>query len=790
MNVVPRYDVPFERRGILTPGLPILPRGTERYLIDGNGSQTVPVAKGDEILLVDLEGCQPVEIMMFARGGRSDAAFLGACSSGRPRGTIRLLKSDGTPGRNRLGQFRDAGLDVAAADAAEVFGDGSPPGAIEQFTACEDGTLLVSAPGEAMLPHRQNTATEIALYIRRARPGAKAIRLEPAPPLAKAIVDANIEPGQAHIYEVRKGQYIQIMDVQGRECSDFQAFSLRDLDRGLEREIDPTTTRSLGGSAYPTPGIYSKYFNVDFTPLVQIVQDTCGRHDAFGLACTAKYYEDMGYPGHLNCSDNISAGLNSYNVRSRAGWPAINFFFNTSIDDANAFAFDDPWSRPGDYVLLRALTDLVCVSSACPCDIDSANGWEPTDIQVRTYQAEADFAPGSAYRKSTGAKVHTTKKTGFHEQFAKHTGDFVEYGGYWLPNTITGSGSIAEYWGCRENVAVMDLSPLRKYEITGPDAEELMQLCVTRDIRRLSDRQVVYTAMCYEHGGMIDDGTVYRLRDNFRWIGGSDASGLWLQKQQRENNLNAWIRNSTDQLHNIAVQGPKSRELLGQVFWTGPTESSIEDLGWFRFCVARIGNAKGTACVVSRTGYTGELGYEVFCHPRECEKVFTAIWEAGRQFGIVPLGLAAMDMLRIEAGLVFAGQEFCDQTDPFEAGIGFTVPLRTQNDEFIGRKALEERKAHPRRRLVGLDIESSLAPAPGSCIRRGKAQVGEITSSVRSPILGKVIALARVDISCSEAGTELDVGQLDGLQKRLRSTVVRFPHFDPKKRRVRGDYGT
>ena len=640
-----------------------------------------------------------------------------------------------------------------------------------------------------MQPHKHNAATEIALYIRRARPGEKADRLAPPPPLAKAIVDANVEPGQAYIYEVRKGQYIQILDVQGRECSDFQAFSLRDLDSGLEREIDPTATRSLMGSAYPVPGIYSKYFNVDFEPLVQIVQDTCGRHDAFGLACTAKYYEDMGYPGHLNCSDNISSGLKPYGVRTRAGWPAINFFFNTAIDDTNAMGFDDPWSRPGDYVLLRALTDLVCVSSACPCDIDPANGWDPTDIQVRTYEADQDFAPGSAYRKSVGAKVHTTKKTGFHQQFAKHTGDFVEYGGYWLPNTITGLGSLGEYWGCRENVAIMDLSPLRKYEITGPDAEELMQLCMTRDIRRLSDRQVVYTAMCYEHGGMIDDGTVFRLGDNnFRWIGGNDLSGLWLREQAEERGLDAWVKTSTDQLANIAVQGPRSRDILERILWTGPTWQTIGELDWFRFSVARLHDFHGMALVVSRTGYTGELGYELFCHPKDAPVLFEAVMRAGEPFGIAPFGLGALDMVRIEAGLVFAGCEFSDQIDPFEAGIGFTVPLKSKTDDFIGRDALERRKAYPLRRLVGLDLEGKHVPSTGDCVRAGRAQVGEITSAVRSPILGKVIALCRMDVAHAAFGTEVEVGQLDGHQKRIPARVVAFPHFDPDKRRVRGEY--
>ncbi|MEZ5911040.1 MAG: urea carboxylase-associated family protein [Paracoccaceae bacterium] len=141
--------------------------------------------------------------------------------------------------------------------------------------------------------------------------------------------------------------------MQGRECSDFQAFSLRALDRGIEREIDPTTTRSLMGSLYPMPGLHAKYFSVDQELLVEIVQDTVGRHDTFGRSCTARYYEDPGYPGHINCSDNMNRELARYAIRPRGGWPAINFFFNTLLDDTHAIGMDDPYSRPGDYVLLR-----------------------------------------------------------------------------------------------------------------------------------------------------------------------------------------------------------------------------------------------------------------------------------------------------------------------------------------------------------------------------------------------------------------------------------------------------
>ena len=297
----------------------------------------------------------------------------------------------------------------------------------------------------------------------------------------------------------------------------------------MERDIDPTTTRSLMGSLYPKPGIFSKYWTSDQEALIEIVQDTCGRHDTFGLACTARYYEDLGYPGHVNCSDNMNIDLAKFEIKPRGGWPAINFFFNTMLDETNAIGMDEPWSRPGDYVMLRALTDLVCISTACPCDVDPANGWNPTDIQVRTYNSNENFERSIGWRKTPEADVEDTKKTAFHECFARHTRDFVEYNGYWLPNKMTNFGAIAEYWGCREKAAIMDLSPLRKYEVTGPDAEELMQLCVTRNIKKLSVGGVIYTAICYEHGGMIDDGTVFRLGEtNFRWIGGNEDSGLWM----------------------------------------------------------------------------------------------------------------------------------------------------------------------------------------------------------------------------------------------------------------------
>ena len=198
---------------------------------------------------------------------------------------------------------------------------------------------------------------------------------------------------------------------------------------------------------------------------------------------------------------------------------------------------------------------------------------------------------------------------------------------------------------------------------------------------------------------------------------------MHLAKLADAESMRAWVKPSTDQLHNLSVQGPNSREILRQIVWTPPTQPALEELRWFRFLIGRIGDYDGIPIVVSRTGYTGELGYEVWCHPDDGLAVWDAIWEAGAGHGLKPLGLSALDMLRIESALIFAGYEFDDQVDPFEAGIGFAVALDDE-DDFVGKEALVERKAHPQRVLVGLELAGHEVAAHGECVHVGRSQVG------------------------------------------------------------------
>jgi aminomethyltransferase len=772
-------EVPATSRSSVLRGL--LPEDPflETYLVRPGGITVLALEPGDRLKLIDAQGGQVAELSILDPSGRDESEAIGARADA-PASVLRRLARENGGVLNALGLPK---LEPEAAVAALVFEEWSLPGASESFVTDRAVTAVVAAPAGRIVDGAP-PPSDLVVEVRRTTPRAYG-QIELPPPLAEPRLDFRIDKATASAYEVQAGEFIQVIDVEGKQCSDFLAFHRRRLEDGIERGLDATVTRSLMGQAYPQPGLHGKFYDADMNPLVEVVQDTVGRHDTFQLACNPKYYEDMGYPGHTNCSDNFNSVVEPYGIARRKGWPALNFFFNTALGADNVIVVDEPWSRPGDYVLLRAMTDLVCASSACPDDIDPANGWQITDVHIRVYPEKNTFSQAIAHRVTPDATPVLSKETAFHPRTSELTKSFVEYRGYWLPHCFSNEDGISEYWACREHAAVMDLSPLRKWEILGPDAESLVQWVITRDARKLGVGQVTYTAVCNETGGMIDDATVFRLgQDNFRFVGGDEYDGVWLREQAEKRALKVWVKPSTDQLHNIAVQGPASRDILRELVWTPPTQTPFEDLKWFRFTVGRLHAFDGIPVVVSRTGYTGELGYEVWCHPDDGPAVWDAIWEAGEPHGLKPLGLDALDTLRIEAGLIFAGYEFDDQIDPFEAGIPFVVDLRTE-DDFIGRAALEERQEHPQHVLVGLELQGNETAGHGDGVYVGRQQVGIVTSGTRSPTLKKNIALCRIAVQYRELGSEVEVGKLDGQQKRIPAMVVRIPFYDPDKTRPR-----
>ncbi|SDI62055.1 aminomethyltransferase [Pseudomonas flavescens] len=771
----------------LEPALFARAADLERHRVAPGGLTVFTLEPGDRLEVIDLEGDQPAELLAFTEDGRQALAALGLQASAGADAIAHLLHDGSRESIHVSNGLTRRGVDCRRLPAAaRLWPAATPAGFSRELLANAALCVIVAAPGGRSAVHSQQRASELRVLLHRANP--RRLWVPPLPaPLGEVIDEFTIHPGSARDYLVAAGQFVQVIDVAGRQCSDFVAFDRAGLDTGREIDLDPTVTRTLNGNAYPGPGLFSRFYDRDMQPMLEVVRDTVGRHDTFALACAARYYEAHGYFGHANCSDNISRAMAAHGVDPRAGWPAINFFYNTAIDAHQHLTLDEPWSRPGDYVLLKALTDLVCASSSCPDDIDPANGWQPTDIHIRVYSEKERFSLAMATRKTADAEPVLTRESGFHAGISALTRQFVDYRGFWTPTRFDGYGTLSEYHGCRERVAVMDLSALRKFEVLGPDAEALLDHCLTRDVRKLAVGQVVYSAMCFEHGGMLDDGTLLRLgADAFRWIGGEDYAGIWLREQAAKRGMKVWIKSASEQIHNVAVQGPLSRQLLAQMIWTPGTQPSLEKLGWFRFLVGRLDDYNGPPVMVSRTGYTGELGYEIWCHPHDALQVWQRLWQLGEPLGLVPLGLEALDMLRIEAGLIFAGYEFDDQTDPFEAGIGFCVPLKSKAADFIGRDALARRSAAPRHKLVGLQLEGNETAAHGDGVYSGRARVGVATSATRSPLLGRNIALCRLDVGYCAPGTVVEIGKLDGQQKRIRAQVsASTVAYDPGKIRVR-----
>jgi len=767
---------------IKNPGMRALPPGVERYQIQGGGINLFEIFPDDNIEIINDEGKQVCEIIVLNSKGTSDLSILNLKENSDGEYLKKAINKD----EKIFKLLKKRNLELNRSKSSKIFNDDCQMGEKVSLKSKDKCIVMISSSGVDMSVHNQNPPTSLTIFIHRAKFEIKEEQYVLPEPIYEPNSEKFIKRMTADTYDVKEGEYIQIIDTSGRQCSDFLAFDNKKLEKGIESIIDPTATRTFMGSAYPMPGLFSKFFDAEHEPVIEVVRDTVGRHDTFNYACTSKYYEDMGYFGHINCSTNFNNELQPFNVKPRKGWIAINLFFNTAIDSNNVATFDEPWSRPGDYVLFRALKDLKCASSACPCDVDAANGWNPTDIFVRVYPKDKKISKGVAFRVNTDSEPKLTKETGFHTKTSKLTKNFINYNGYWLANNFTNYGAVKEYTSCRENAIVTDLSPLRKFEILGPDAENLMQYTLTRNVKKLSNGQVVYSAMCYENGCMIDDGTLMKFgQDNFRWIGGQEYGGEWLKEQAKKKNFKVWVKSSTDQIHNIAVQGPNSRKILEKFVWTPDTQPSIKDLEWFRFTIARVDNVTGTPIVVSRTGYTGELGFEIWCHPKDASLIWDKVFEAGKEFKITPFGLEALDMVRIEAGLIFYGYEFDDKTDPFEAGIGFTVPLKTKEDDFIGKEELIKRKNNPQKKLVGLELVGHEPAVNGDSVHIGRGQVGVITSGVLSKVLNKNIALCRIDNKHSNEGTEVEIGKMDGHQKRIPAKIIPFPFYDPKKLKVR-----
>ncbi len=390
--------------------------------------------------------------------------------------------------------------------------------------------------------------------------------------------------------------------------------------------------------------------------------------------------------------------------------------------------------------------------------------------------------------------------TAFHERTFSlcESLNYREWSGYYAVSSYEPHHE-HEYNAIRNAAALIDISPLFKYRVTGPDATRLVDRVITRDMRKVSVGQVIYTPWCDESGRVIDDGTVSRLEENtYRWTA-ADPSLRWFK--QNASGMQVEIEDISEIVSALALQGPTSGRLLKSLV----RDADVENLKYFR---VTKGTIAGVAVEISRTGYTGDLGYEIWVPSEKALNVWDELMTAGRAFDIHPTGMLALDVARIEAGLLLIDVDFNSSKkalideqkySPFEMGLGRLVHL--DKNRFMGQTALraEQKRGHGRE-IVGLEIDwpeveglyenVGLPPAVSAIASRvavpvfnAGAQVGKATSSTWSPTLKKMIALATINRQSAGAGTKLQFEiTVEAVRHRVCATVVKTPFFNPKRK--------
>ncbi len=378
--------------------------------------------------------------------------------------------------------------------------------------------------------------------------------------------------------------------------------------------------------------------------------------------------------------------------------------------------------------------------------------------------------------------------------------NYREWSGYYAVSAYEGHHE-HEYNAIRNAAALIDVSPLYKYLITGRDAARFVDRLITRDVAKMTAGQVIYTPWCDEHGKVIDDGTIARLDDDsFRWTS-AEQHLRWFRLNAR--GLDVDIEDVSEKLAAIALQGPLSRAVL-----EAATKEDWSEPGYYRRRSAKVGRI---SIDVSRTGYTGDLGYELWVGAKQALGLWDRLMEVGQPYAIRPAGMLALDMARLEAGLILIEVDYTSATQaliptqnysPFEIGLGRLVNL-DKDAEFVGKRALivERDAGGPARRLVGLSIdwlaiealyEAQKLPihVPTQAWREqvpvyaGGRQVGRATSGTWSPTLKKHIALASVEATYEPAGSQVSMEvTVEGRRSRAKATVVPLPFFDPPRKR-------
>jgi len=356
------------------------------------------------------------------------------------------------------------------------------------------------------------------------------------------------------------------------------------------------------------------------------------------------------------------------------------------------------------------------------------------------------------------------KRTPFYAIHQQLGAKIVPFGGFEMP--VQYAGIMEEHKAVRESVGVFDVSHMGEFTVKGKNAQAFLQMVTVNDVAKLGAGEAQYSAMCNDEGGIIDDLLVYKIQED-RFMVVVNASNIdkdfaWMKQHLMPE---VEFRDDSDSIALLAVQGPQSRSTLQKI-----VSMDLNNLAYYHFGSGKIGGIEAT---ISRTGYTGELGYEVYFPAEHGEKVWRLIFDAGKEFNIMPVGLGARDTLRLEMGYCLYGNDIDQTTNTLEAGLGWITKLN--KGEFLGKPVLMKVKSEGlKRKLVGIRIEEKAVPRHGYAIQAGGKPVGSVTSGTFSPSLEKGIAMGYVTIANAAAGTAVSI---DVRGRGVEGKITPLPFF-------------
>lgn len=355
------------------------------------------------------------------------------------------------------------------------------------------------------------------------------------------------------------------------------------------------------------------------------------------------------------------------------------------------------------------------------------------------------------------------KKTALYDVHRKLGAKIVSFAGYYMP--IHYRGIMAEHRRVRTTVGVFDVSHMGELEISGVNAEKYLQLMTINDVSKLNDYQAQYSAMCYEHGGIVDDLIIYRYPDRFMMVVNAaniDKDFQWMQQHLIDG---ITLKNLTDDFTLLAVQGRNAKDVLQKL-----TPVDLSDVKYYWFTTGILADVE---MMIARTGYTGEDGFEIMFAPQYSERVWHILMEAGKEFDIEPIGLGARDTLRLEVKYCLYGNDINSSTNPLEAGLGWITKLN--KEDFIGRDALiKEKDNGVSRKLIGFEIEGKAIARKGYDIFNDSKKIGFVTSGTFSPILKESIGMGYVAVDYSKIETRLNIS-IRG--SKMKAKVVKTPFY-------------